>query len=137
MRRLLLTVLFLLPGAAAADEPPAALPPGYEAVYRRCRETGKAMVVWVNVKRRVVAGAVGLECQAFPGVNGAGIVVGVWKGDTLLRHDLPAGAADAAISALYAPARPAAGNVPPPRVVTFGPPRYPVGWPGGVCVGGT
>lgn len=91
----------MLTPAAFADEPPTALPPGYDAVYDRCRTTGKAMVVWVNVKARVVAGAVGLEAQAFPGVSGAGIVVGVWKGKTLTRYDLPADADDATIAALY------------------------------------
>ena len=87
MRRLFLPLALFLPAAASADEPPAALPPGYEAVYRRCRETGKAMVVWVNVQGRVVPGAVGLDCQTFPGVRGRGIVVGVWGGDELFRYD--------------------------------------------------
>jgi hypothetical protein len=94
-------IALLLPPAAFADEPPTALPPGYDAVYRRCQETGKAMVVWVNVKARVVVGAVGLECRTFPDVKGAGIVVGVWKGKTFVRHDLPADADDATITALY------------------------------------
>jgi hypothetical protein len=106
----------LLPPAALADEPPTALPPGYDAVYERCRTTGKAMVIWVNVKARVVPGAVGLEAQAFPGVTAAGLVVGVWKGKTFVRHDLPADADDAGITALYLGVReegtPSARSVP-------------------------
>ena len=109
-------VAVILSPAALADEPPTALPPGYDAVYERCRTTGKAMVIWVNVQARVVPGAVGLEAQAFPGVTGAGIVVGVWKGKTFVRHDLPADADDAAITALYLGFReegtPAARSVP-------------------------
>ncbi|HKB01619.1 MAG TPA: hypothetical protein VKD90_05335 [Gemmataceae bacterium] len=102
MRPLRVACLILfLSSAARADEPPTALPPGYDAVYERCRTTGKVMVVWVNVKARVVVGAVGLEAQAFPGVTGAGIVVGVWKNGTLVRRELPATADDAAITAVY------------------------------------
>src|SRR4051812_10543203 len=89
--------VLLASSAVRADEPPTALPPGYDAVYRRCEETRKAMVVWVNVKARVVAGAVGLECRAFPDVKGAGLVVGVWHGKTFVRYDLPANADDTAI----------------------------------------
>ena len=132
MRPLRLTcfVLFLSP-AARADEPPTALPPGYDAVYERCRTTGKAMVVWVNVKPRVVVGTVGLEAPAFPGVSGAGIVVGVWKNGTLVRHDLPATADDAAITAVYLGVReettPASRSAP---VFTFTPTGVP-------CVGRT
>ena len=126
-------VLFalLLPSAVCADEPPTALPPGYDAVYERCRTTGKAMVVWVNVKARVVVGAVGLECRAFPEVKGAGIVVGVWKGGKFVRYDLPATADDAAITALYLGVReettPAARSGP---VFTYSPSRV-------ICVGQT
>jgi hypothetical protein len=118
-------LVLLLPSAALADEPPTALPPGYDAVYERCRTTGKAMVIWVNVQARVVPGAVGLEAQAFPGVTAAGIVVGVWKGKTFVRSDLPADAGDAGITALYLGVReegpPATRSVPA----------------GVICVGGT
>ena len=124
------TLALLLPPTVRADEPPTALPLGYDAVYERCRTTGKAMVVWVNVKARVVVGAVGLECQAFPGVTGPGIVVGVWKNGTLVRHDLPADADDVEITALYLGVReeatPAARSAP---VFT----RAPLGV---ICVGG-
>jgi hypothetical protein len=80
-----------------ADEPPAALPPGYNAAAARSKEAGKAFVAWVGVRGRVIPGAVGLECQTFPYVNGAGIVVGVWRGERFERYDLPATAADAEI----------------------------------------
>jgi hypothetical protein len=133
MRTFILLVVVVVPGLGRGDEPPAALPPGYDAAYHRCQETGKAMIVWVNVKGRVLPGAVGLECRTFPGVSRAGIVVGVWKGDTLLRHDLPADAADAVITALYPTVRDGGGTPPPVRVFRF----VPTGWPGGVCVGGT
>jgi hypothetical protein len=124
-------LVLLVSSAVRADEPPTALPPGYDAVYERCRTTGKALVVWVNVKARVVVGAVGHECQAFPGVTGAGVVVGVWKNGAMVRHDLPANADDAAITALYLGIReettPAARSAP---VFTLAPAGVP-------CVGGT
>jgi hypothetical protein len=132
MRTLILLAVLVAPAWSRADEPPAALPPGYDAVYERCRQTGKAMVVWVNVKGRVIVGAVGLECRTFPDVKRAGIVVGVWKGNTLVRHDLPSDADDAAITALYLGVR--EDRPRPARIITRISPTVPAGV---VCVGGT
>jgi hypothetical protein len=124
-------LVLLVPPAVRADEPPTALPPGYDAVHERCRTTGKALIVWVNVKARVVVGAVGLEAQAFPGLTGAGIVVGVWKNGAMVRHELPANADDTTITGLYLGVReeatPAARSAP---VFTYSP-------PGVICVGRT
>jgi hypothetical protein len=114
--------------ARGADGPPAALPPSYDAVAGRCKDTGKAFVAWVGVRPRIVSGAVGLECSTFPDVRGAGIVVGVWRGEAFDRYDLPASATDAEIAAVYGgravAAAPAPVYVPPPVYVAPALPRY-------------
>jgi hypothetical protein len=126
-------LLLALSGNARGEsrEPPAALPPGYDAVGQRCRDTGKAMIVWVGVAPRIVPDAIGLACATFPDVKGPGIVVGIHRGGVFERYDLPAGATDAEIAAVYGGRLAAAGPpaavpapVPVPVYVAPAPPRY-------------
>jgi hypothetical protein len=86
------------------------------------------MIVWVGVAPRIVPDAIGLACATFPDVKGPGIVVGIHRGGVFERYDLPAGATDAEIAAVYGgravAAAPAPVYVPPPVYVAPALPRY-------------